>query len=143
MLRCAAPNAAAGSQWHVPACKRRAVFPAPLSSMSDFELGKLRALGDNTPPGERTPELEALVGFATTMGHAETLIKAAAARRKQQGSEAEAEQLEPDVFEASGLTGARGWTLVLMESTAPPSTLDMTAAAAAAVLSPPPPFSLT
>lgn len=68
--------------------------------MSDFELAKLRALGDKLPPGERNPELDALVGFATTMGEAEVLIKAAAARRKQQGGKAEAQELEPDVFEA-------------------------------------------
>lgn len=76
--------------------------PHCLPTMSDFELAKLRALGDTTPPGDRTPELEALVGFATTMGDAETLIKAAAARCKQQSDGAVVEQLEPDVFEASG-----------------------------------------
>ncbi len=49
--------------------------------MSDFELAKLRALGDKLPPGERNPELDALVGFATTMGEAETLIKADGCRK--------------------------------------------------------------
>ena len=111
-------------------------------AMSDFELAKLRALGDTTPPGDRTPELEALVGFATTMGEAETLIKAAAARRKQQGDGAAVEQLEPDAFEASGAWFARlesrgcGWqscAVCLLHLPLPPL-LRRRSAAAAAVL---------
>ena len=111
--------------------------------MSDFEPGKLRALGEAVPPGERTPELEALVGFATTMEDAEGLLKAAAARRKRRGDKAPSEALEPDAFEArQGLKGIAGVTIYFLDCRKaarlrlpPPPPL---AAASAAAVAPPP-----
>lgn len=68
--------------------------------MSDFAPERLQQVLGAVPPGERTPEQEALLGFATVMQEAEAILKPAAERRKLAGSAAGDEQ-EPEVFEVS------------------------------------------
>ena len=61
-------------------------------------MQKLQRAADGVPTGEQTPELKALLGFATAMEAAEEQLKDVAAC-KQAGSQ-EPQELEPELFQA-------------------------------------------
>lgn len=81
--------------------------------MSQFSLDKLQQDLGAVPENERTPELQALLGFATTMEAAEEHLRTAAAARQAAGG-APSEALEPDVFKASSLQPDGGAHVVPM-----------------------------